>query len=405
MNKKRALMVSYRFPWPEYKGGYNLRVLNFAKILKEDHNVDLLSLYENNSEAKKQKELKEIFDNVFLFQKTKIEEYIDTLKSVFKGDPLQIGYYKSDKIKSWLKKNYQNYDILFFFTMRSIEYGENLKNFKVIDLIDSISLNYERARDFPGVFWKLIYKIEISRLKKFEVKKILENKFDRYFISSQFDKNYFREHAKDKSNIEKMIVIPNGINEKIFSSSCVSKENENLISFLGKMDTRPNQDAVIFFSKKIFPLVKKEVPDLKFLIIGINPTKQVKDLEHLEGIKVTGYLKDPYSFLEKSKVIVSPLRFGAGIQNKVLEAMALGKAVLASTISIKGIEGIVPGRHIEIVDPKDYKLWASKILELILNKEKRENIGREGKKLMEENYRWNRIGERLLEKLENRPAD
>ena len=105
--KKKILMVSFRLPYPEYKGGYILRVLNIARILSRQYQVDLLTL------ARKEKhssDLEKIFNKVFLFSHGPRKEYLGALKSFFLRKPLQVGYYYSSEVNHWLKNNYQNYD-------------------------------------------------------------------------------------------------------------------------------------------------------------------------------------------------------------------------------------------------------------------------------------------------------
>lgn len=410
MAKKRILMVSYRFPWPEYEGGYNLRVLNLAKILEKKYQIDLLTLFEKQSQFEQGKNLKSIFGNVFLIKKTKLSEGADTFKTFFSNSPLQVGYYSSEKMRAWVFENYKKYDLLFLCTLRSIKYIPPVEIPKVIDLIDSITLNYKEAKEWNNLFWRAIYKTEIPRLKKHETKILKSGKFSKIFISSQFDKDYLLKQAGGgEGQAEKLTVVPNGVNpvllERRDNQETIIEREENWISFLGKMDTQPNQDAAVFFAREVFlKIIKsgrvKNSRSLKFYIIGPNPTKKVKNLKKIKGVEVTGYLENPYQILKKSKIIVAPLRFGAGIQNKVLEAMALGKATVTSEIGKRGIKKAKSGTHFEVVDIQNSGLWAEKIIELILNSKRRKEIGESAEKLIRENYRWGGIGEKLLEEIE-----
>jgi glycosyltransferase involved in cell wall biosynthesis len=409
--KKKLLMISYRFPWPEEKGGYNLRILNLAKILKKEYSLSLLTLVENKKEEKEIENLKKekIFEDIIYFYQSKIQEYKNALAGIFSKLPLQVKYYFSKKMEKWLQKNYQNYDLLYFNTLRTaiyLHYPLSTIHYPpmVIDLIDSISLNYSEAKKWnKNLFWQLIYKIEIPRLKNFERKLIKSNHFKKIFISSEFDKKHLIKMPNAKCQMPNVVVIPNGVKEELFHlpPSTFYSPEKNWLSFFGKMDTQPNQDAAIFFAKEVMPLINTDkrlisADKLKFYIIGTNPTKRIKNLENLKDVKVTGYLKNPYEILEKSKVIVSPLRFGAGIQNKVLEAMALGKVVITSEVGARGISEAQPGKHFEVINSFTPRLWQEKIVEFLLHPEKREKMGREARKLIEENYRWSKIEERLL---------
>ena len=115
------------------------------------------------------------------------------------------------------------------------------------------------------------------------------------------------------------------------------------------MDTVANRDAAIYFAKKVFPLLKKENKKLKFIIIGARSSKEVLKLRKIEGIKVTGFVKDPYEYLKASKVVVAPIRFGAGMQNKILEGMALKKQVVITSLGAQAIKG-KNGEHFLVAD-------------------------------------------------------
>lgn len=411
--KKKILMVSYRFPWPENKGGYNLRILNFAKILKEEYAVSLLTLVEDKEEEKNIEHLKKenIFEEIIYFYHPRSQEYKNTLQGFFSKLPLQVAYYFSKEIKDYLFKNYHHYDLLYFNTLRAAIYLYQLQSVtnnlppSVIDLIDSIALNYYDAQKWnKNLLWQLIYQIEIPRLKRFEKKIISDNGFKKVFISSEFDKKYLIQGLETEDRKSKVITIPNGVKEKLFSFpfSLSNASEENWISFLGKMDTQPNQDAVIFFTKQVFPKIYSDprFSDLCLYIVGISPTRKIEKLEKIKNVKVTGYLKDPYEILKKSKIVVAPLRFGAGIQNKVLEAMAMGKTVVTSPIGARGINKGIPEKHFEVVDSFDPEEWKKKIITLLLNPQKREIIGKEARKLLiDEGYCWKNVGNKILKEI------
>ena len=190
-------------------------------------------------------------------------------------------------------------------------------------------------------------------------------------------------------------MLPNGVKEELFARKFEGKE-ENWLVFLGKMNYAPNVDAVVYFAEKIFPLVKRKA-DVKFLIVGTSPAKEVLDLRRIEGVEVTGFVEDPYEYLEKAKVVVVPLRFSAGIQNKVLEAMALRKAVVTTSKAARGIEG-EDGKHFVVADTEEE--MAEKILELLADDSKRREIGQNARELVEKKYRWDIVGQKLLKEIE-----
>lgn len=183
-------------------------------------------------------------------------------------------------------------------------------------------------------------------------------------------------------------------------------ENFYAVAFFGKMNYQPNVDAVLFFVKEIMPRAKKmtktmadyDYDKVKFYVVGTNPARKVRRLAG-KDIVVTGYLENPYKVLLKSSLVVLPLRFGAGIQNKVLEAMALGKAVLTSPIGAKGIPDAKNGIHLEVEDPNDPCKFAKKLINLLFDPKKRRDLGKNARDLIIKNYSWEKIGKVLLKEI------
>jgi len=397
---KRILFLTYRIPDISLKDGYSIRILGLAQILKREYQIDLASLFRKELKVEYKKGLKEIFNNLYLFPKNIFSEKIGAIKGVLSSGPIQEDIYLSPEMRRWVGRNYKKYNLIFCETLRTMTYVKNLKIPKVIDLIESLSLKYKRAKKFVNPLWKLIYQIEIPRIRERE-KEVLKD-FDRIFISSPFDKEYLIENSKLKTQNSKLIVISNGVKEEVihYPSSNIQYPEENYISFFGKMDYQPNEDAVWWFSREVFPRLKNKIPDLKFYIVGTNPTKKIKKLKINKNIKITDYLKNPYEILRKSKLIVVPLRFGAGIQNKVLESMALGKTIITSPIGAQGIPEAKSGEHLEVIKEDRPEIWAEKILTLLFNSRKRNDLGEKAKKLIEENYRWKKIGDKLLTEID-----
>lgn len=395
---KKILFVTYRLPNPLLKDGYSIRALGLAEILKKGHKVDLVSLYQNKKELEHKAELQKIFNNLYLFLRNIFFERMGAFKGVFTSSSIQTSIYFSPKMQGWINKNCKDYDIVFCETLRVVKYVENISSPVVVDLIESLSLKYFRAKNFVNPFWRLVYEIEMPRVLKEETK--ILKKFNKVFISSPFDK-YFLE-KKIGHSLNNLVVLPNGIKEEILQLPVTSYHlpiEEGYISFFGKMDYQPNEDAVLWFSKIIFSKIQQRIPGLKFYIVGTNPTRKIRNLQKNKDIKVTGFLENPYKILKKSKLIVVPLRFGAGIQNKVLETMALGKAIVLSPVAARGIKEGKDDKHFIIENPQNPEIFAQKVLSLLSRSKKREELGKNAKVLVQEKYRWEKIGRELLQEI------
>jgi len=383
---KKILILSSRIPYPLI-GGDRIRIYHTGKILSRRYKVDLACIGEGRVPNGYIKGLKKTFHRVVLFSYPGSRFIWNAFKGIFSNEPLQTHYYYFLEVQNWIDKNFRSYDLIFAYHIRTAKYIEDIDCPKVVDLVDAISMNYLKAVKNVNGLWRLIYGIENRRVLPYEIKTI--NCFNRSFIVSDVDRNYLIQHGADQ---EKIITIPVAVKDEVINRSSQAKE-KNQITFLAKLDTLPNKDAAIYFAKKVLPLLKKGNKKLKFIIVGARPPKEVLKLGKIEGIEVTGFVKDPYEYLEASKVVVAPIRFGAGIQNKILEAMALRKPVVTSSLGAQGIKG-KDGEHFLVAD--EAKEMTEKILSLLEDKEKRESVGKKARALIEKEYTWDTIGEKFL---------
>jgi len=158
------------------------------------------------------------------------------------------------------------------------------------------------------------------------------------------------------------------------------------------MDYQPNIDAVVWFSQEVLPYIQENLPDATFTIVGSKPTTLVRQLEKQDGIHVTGRVSDVRPWLESAKIVVAPLRVARGIQNKVLEAMAMSKSVIATTDAATGISA-EPKKEIMIVDNPD--AMANTILNFLQQPEKRSAMGSAARNCVLKNYSWSSKLQRL----------
>jgi len=160
------------------------------------------------------------------------------------------------------------------------------------------------------------------------------------------------------------------------------------------MDYYANVDGVVWFTKEILPLIKKQIPEIRFYIVGSNPTKEVLSLSDNNDVTVTGYVPDSREYLNKATVVVVPLRIARGIQNKILEAMAMGIPVVATPQAFEGIEA-KPGR--DLILGEDVEKVAEGVIKLIKKVSLRKSLGDNARRIIEKNYCW----AKNLEKLDN----
>jgi glycosyltransferase involved in cell wall biosynthesis len=195
-----------------------------------------------------------------------------------------------------------------------------------------------------------------------------------------------------------MTVVPNGVDTEFYNDQSnfghwdLDIGHCSLV-FTGKMDFRPNVDAVLWFCQEVLPLIRRKMADACFYIVGQSPHRRVLRLADDPAVAVTGYVDDVRSYIAGACVYVVPLRIGGGTRLKVLEAMAMGKPVVSTSLGCEGFEGLASGRELFIADSPDD--FAQRVLELLDNASQRERLGQAARRFVEERYDWRLIVPKL----------
>jgi len=387
--KPKLLVISTRVPFPLF-GGDRIRLFNACKALTRSFDVDLLALSEERVETESLKALAEIGVKVKIFEISSLRHRFSALRGIFSTLPIQVNYYYFRSVQRWIDENIERYDTVLCNHIRSAEYIRNKPIPKVIDLVDAISLNYSRAKKYTSGIWKWIYRIEDSRVLRYETE--IVPSFDRAVIVSEVDKTFLVDNNVDST---KVVVIPVAVDANLLNKNSLG-ECEWIV-FLGKMDYASNADAASYFAKDVFPHIRYQYPGVEFLIVGANPNNKIKKLSLDFNAKVTGKVEDHLEYLLKAKVVVAPMRFGAGMQTKIIEAMALGKTVVTTTIGAEGIDG-VDGTHFFIADTAQD--FSNKVLMLLHNDQLRVRVGNQARELVRRKYTWDVVGKSFIEVME-----
>ncbi|MCJ7508290.1 MAG: glycosyltransferase, partial [candidate division Zixibacteria bacterium] len=374
----KILYLTPRFPYPPDRGD-KLKEFNLIKYLSKNNSISLLSFAE-----KKEEDfityLKDYCEKVHIIPRSKYEGYLKAIFSLFTFQPLQVAYYWSRRMKNLFEdlREKENYDVVLVQLIRMAPYLSKYLGKKVLAIEDAISLVLRRRYQRNYGLQRLVWYLEYLKVRRFERKMLDE--FDFFTVVSKRDKEVFKGH----SGYDRIFAIPNGVDIDYFGYRSPSTENNNLV-FVGNMSVPHNIDAVTFFTNQIFPLIKREMPQVKFYIVGANPHKKVRNLANNRDIFVTGFVEDFRPYLYNAACFVCPLRFGAGIQNKILEAMACGTPVVTTTIGAEGIDAATDDAILIEDDPKDF---ASGVLDLISDFEGRKNISVKARGIIERNYSW-----------------
>lgn len=196
------------------------------------------------------------------------------------------------------------------------------------------------------------------------------------------------DHEKDAINSffpgADVRVIPNGVDCEYFKPLGEEEEFPSLV-FVGRMSHPPNVEGILYFHKYVYGHIKRKIPDVRLYVVGDEPAKEVQQLTSDETVTVTGYVEDVRQYLAKSSVVIVPMISGSGMKNKILEAMAMGKTVVTTSVGALGID-VTPRRNIIIADGP--MVFAQRVTELLSNEQLRRVIGYEARKFAKTRYSW-----------------
>lgn len=390
MNKKqKVLLITSRLPYPPI-GGDKLKSYNLLKILSKHYDVYLVTVTDEILDPETERELNKFTFKTRVFTKLKYEFYLNALKFLFNKLPIQVNYYYFNDVKNYIDEISNDIDFAISTLVRTSEYLKNFKQVKYLDMVDSIGLNYQRSKEnVKSFFWRSIYEIETERLLSYE-RKCIAN-FNNTFFVNKFETEYWSQFGKTTW-------IPNGVDEKLLQYNKKNDKYKDYIAFFGKMDYQPNIDAVIWFVNNVFKDINKNI---KFIIVGTKPTSKILELTKVyDNIEVTGFIDDPYEILNSSLLVIAPMQTGGGIQNKILEAMALGTINIVSSLGAKPIIGANHNEHLLISDnPHEIVEFVNDIYE---NPTNYDFIKENSKKIIEQNYTWKNYEVKLLEMLKEK---
>lgn len=382
------MFVANRVPYPPYRGD-KLKIWNLAKRLSKHHELHLYTIAQEKEELQHLEILKTVFKEVHIVYLPKWKSVLNSALAVFGKIPFQVAFFHSLSFAKILNQVLQKdeFDAIHVQHIRMSRYFKNLpKNNTVLDLPDAFSLYWKRRTDrarWPWLRW--FAAVEQNRLLRMEGSFLKE--FPLTLVCSEEDKQYLSEFTN--ANIQ---VLPNGVDTDVFYPRETIHHEPYRLLFTGNMDYAPNVDAVEYFCAEILPRIEIRHPDLKFVIAGQRPVKRVLDLAS-DNVLVTGFVKDLSEEYAKAAVVVAPLRFGAGTQNKVLEALAMGVPVVCTQVGFKGL-GIQNGEGAFMAQNTDE--FAAEVNRLLDSEENRKMMAGKGIQKIVTTFGWDAVAAKLL---------
>jgi sugar transferase (PEP-CTERM/EpsH1 system associated) len=372
-----------RVPYPLEKGD-KLRAFNQIKYLSDCNEIHLCALNDTAIHPGAYQALKPYCKSIHFFKLPLFSRLTSLVKVLFNGKPFQVGYFYNKSIKLKIDKIIQDIkpDRIYCQLIRVAEYVKDQKIKKTIDYQDVFSKGVERRIPTAPLYLKQLLKIEYRRLVKYEttVFDIFENKT----IISVPDRNLI-EHSRN-NEIE---IIPNGVDADYYKPVESTKEYDLL--FTGNMGYPPNINSVEFLVHSIMPLVLKDFPQLKVCIAGAKPSQSVLNLKR-PNIIVTGWVEDMREYYSRAKIFIAPMQIGTGLQNKLLEAMAMKLPCITSGLANNALNATEGKEILTGNTPEEY---AQQIISLLKDNQRSKILGEEGYNFVMKNYNWKVINTKL----------
>jgi len=376
----RLLYLTPRFPHPQLKGE---QLAAFHRIvgLAPRHEISLLSFYEREDELEHLERLRELCASVELVRLPRREGVANVARRApFRREPLQVLYYSSAAFAQLVARaNERRFDVTHAFMLRMLPYLARVDAPRVLDALDSMTLRMRRnvQVERPPRSW--LFREELRRVVEYE--RTVGASVERVLVASDRDRDSFAGAS--------VVVIPNGVDAERFRPDPVRRRPGTIV-FSGTMSYPPNVRAAVWFARECLPRVRADAPEARFVVAGAAPSREVRRLAVLPGVEVTGFVPSMADTLNTASVAIAPMQSGAGIQNKVLEAMACGRAVVTTTIGLGGIEAR-PDAEVIVADGADE--FAGAVTRLLRDDGRAAELGQAARACVLERYTWDRAAD------------
>jgi len=392
------LLISHFVPYPLTSGALQ-RNYNLLREISKQHTVYMVTLTQKallstiNALQNAQDHVAPFCKTIAVFEipsdKSKVGLGILLLLNLIKSTPYSVDRFYSKKMKveieSVLKE--KTIDVIHIDTIDLMQYVPKENKVPVVlnhHNIESALLT-RRAKNAKNPFTKLYAYVQAFKLKSYEKKMMPQAKVN--IAVSDIDIQGFKKICPN-ANYQ---VVENGTDTEYFTP--LGSWKEPILIFAGGLNWYPNKDGMLYFCTKILPIIAKAIPNVLLQIIGQDPPKEFTQLA-AQGlpIKVIGFVPDIRDYFANAAIQVVPLRVGGGTRLKILDALAMGKAVVSTSVGAEGLK-LTPGKDLLIADT--IEIFAQVVIELLGNMDKRIQLGAHGRATIESEYSWHVIGPKL----------
>lgn len=386
----KILIISYDFPYPP-SGGSISRDYNLFKELAKYNELDWINRTTRGSVSEDRKgEMRKYFRKMEICEWDYPQDYLEFIKGILTKTPYIIRRFRSEMMREVVAKfiNENDYDLILCDHIYLAQYlPEGIENrLPVIPNNEDCGFSFYKKMSENSSFGRKLYgKLQWKKILKYETDVL--RRFGVYITTSDAEKRSIKQYVPESI----VYTAENGVDTKYFRPSGTPPQECSLI-YTAWFGYYPNVEAVTHFARSIFPLVRKELPEVRFYIVGKEPPDAVLKLGNADGITVTGYVEDVRDYFAKAGAAVIPLKTGGGTRLKILEAMASGVPVVSTRIGAEGLRA-EDGKHLLIADSD--RGFAQKVATVLKDKELSRTISANARALVTEHYDWERIGKDL----------
>jgi polysaccharide biosynthesis protein PslH len=382
----KLLFLAHRIPYPPNKGDKIRSYNELRGFVERGNEVHLLAFADRRRDLSYRVFLAQLCASVEIVPIHRIDAKFRAAAKLMTSQPLSLGYFESWKMKRLVRQSIarHDFDAIFVYSSTMAQYvPRELWGRTIVDLVD---VDSEKWRDYanfakPPKSW--LYGLEWKRLRRYEHE--IVRRFAFTILTTTREASLLDE-LDEFTRRARLRIISNGVDLDYFQP-----EGEGAISptprlvFVGAMDYYANIEGVTWFVEKVFPLIRRLEPRAEFFIVGSNPTSEVERLGRRKGVSVTGLVYDIRPFMRSATACVVPLRIARGVQNKVLEAMAAGKAIVATPEAVAGLR-VRDGRELLLAQtPEEF---ADATLSLIRQESLRRELSSKSLRFVETEHDW-----------------
>lgn len=381
--KPTLLVLTPRYPYPVV-GGDRLRIHGLCRALSRHFDLTLLSLCETQAEQQAPIPDDGVFTRIERIRLPRWRSWLNTLLALPGRRPLQAAYYDSPAFARRAAQLAAEHDGVLVHLARLGDMTRRLPGPKFLEMTDALSLNYRRVRLAGGGFSLLhqVYRLEEPRMHVFE--RGIVDDFDHAFLISDVDRQFlFGDNAGRRARTH---VVTNGVDVRQFGFQFAPHGTD--LVFIGNMTTLPNRDAVLYLGEQVLPRVRQVHPAAVLRVIGRIGAHDRAALAHLPHVRIMGEVDSIADAARGAGAAVCPMRLGSGVQNKLLEYMALGLPAVSTTIGLEGLHAR-PGVELEVAD--DAAAFADRVIALLSDRDRAGAVAQAARRFVETQHDWQAV--------------